>query len=53
MTKRQARTRFKGGVLIDELRMSPVDCYQLRFRRFVIGGLVVVVAMVVLTIATC
>jgi hypothetical protein len=50
MSGRQARTRFKGGVLVDEVRMSPVDRYQRRFRRFVICGLVLV-AIIVLAFA--
>ena len=43
--------RFKGGLLTDEVRMSPVDRYQLAFRRIVIGVLAAI-GIVVLVVFT-
>jgi hypothetical protein len=42
--------RFKGGVLTDEVRMSPVDRYQLAFRRIVIGVLATIGTVVLVVI---
>jgi len=39
--------RFKGGLLTDEVRMSPVDRYQLAFRSIVIGVLAAIGIIVV------
>jgi hypothetical protein len=51
---RHATTRFKGGVLVDEVRTSPVDRHQIRFRRIalaIMAAIVIVACAVALRVA--
>lgn len=45
MSKRTYRIKIKDGYCVDDVYESPVDKYQVRFRRRIIWLAVIVVAM--------
>lgn len=45
MASKEARTRVKGSVLVDQVRQSPVDRSLLATRRWILVGVLVLLAV--------
>ena len=45
MANKEARTRVKGSVLVDQVRQSPVDRSLLATRRWILVGVLVLLAV--------
>jgi len=46
MSKHTYRIKIKGGTFIDEVYESPVDKHQVRFRRYILLLIAVLVAAI-------